>query len=138
MSIVLGKKARVLIGATPTAVGHVIGKIDYSVTDTAVETTASDSTSRTYVALDLKSATLSFEAQFDIADAGQDLLRTAGAIGASALVPITLYAEGATVGNPKWTGSMVLEEITPVSADTEGVSVMACKFKGAPLTEGVI
>jgi hypothetical protein len=138
MAIVRGKLARVLIGSTPAVVGHLVGKIDYEVSDTLIETTAYDSTTRTYVPADLKTATLSIEAQFDAADAPQDALRTAMVAGAVALVPVTIYPEGSTAGLVKFSGSMALKSLKVLSADVEGITTMAATFEGAPLVEATV
>jgi len=138
MAIVAGKKARVLIGSTPAVVGHLIGTIDYEVSDTLIETTAFDSTTRTYQPADLKTATLSIEAHFDAADAPQDALRAAMVAGAVALVPVVVYPEGSTAGLVKLSGNMALETLKSVSAEIEGIVTIAATFKGAPLAEGTV
>lgn len=138
MAIVLGKLARVLIGTTPVVVGHLVGQINYEVTDTLVDVTAYDSTARTFASADIKQGALSFEAQFDAADPTQDALRAAAVAGQSALINVALYPEGASSGKVKFTGQMALESIKQVGAEMEGAVTMACSFKGAPLVEGLV
>lgn len=138
MAIVLGKKARVLIGASPAVVGNLVGSISYEVSDKLIDVTSYQSTSRVYQSADIKECALSFEAQFDAADAPQDALRAALVPGATALIPVALYPEGSTAGLVKFTGSLALESAKVVGADLEGVTTMSFSFKGAPLTEGTI
>lgn len=137
MAIVVGKKARVLVGASPAAIGHVVGSISYKVTDVLVDTTAYDSATKTFAPTGLKEAALSFTAQFDTADTAQDTLRTNAAIistGTPALVPLLVYPEGTGTGLAKWTGDMAMESME-ITSELEGVVEMAFSFKGAPMTE---
>ena len=136
MSIVLGKKARVYIGSSPALVAHLVGAISYKVTDVLVDTTAYDSTTKSYQSSGLKECTLGFTAQFDTADTPQDTLRTNAALtsAAPALVTVALYPEGAGAGLSKWSGDLAMESME-IKAELEGVVEMAFSFKGAPLTE---
>jgi hypothetical protein len=134
MAIKKGKNAKVSVGAT--AVGHLIGEISYEISDTDLDTTDRDATGRTYEMLGWPTATLSFEAQYDIADTGQDALRAAVLAGTSQT--INLFPEGNTSGLPKFSGTMVITSSKVIGAPMDGMITMSCSCKGAPLTEATV
>lgn len=134
MAIKKGKNAKVSIAST--AVGHIVGNISYEISDTVIDTTDRDATARTHEALGWPTARLSLEAQYDIADTGQDALRTAMAAGTA--VTVNLYPEGNTAGLPKFSGTMVIESASIVDAPMDGMILTKWSFTGAPLTESTV
>jgi len=134
MAIPTGKGARVKIGST--LFGHLVGSVNYEVTETAVDITAAEDTNRKYKALGLKDGGGDFQALFDTADTGQDAVRTAMAAAGSAEVTIEIYPEGVTAGLPKFSGTAVITSFKQVEADVEGAIKVSVSFKGF-LTEGV-
>jgi len=133
MAIITGRAAKIKVGASPSLVGKLIGNIQYEETDTAVDVTTGDSTTREFLPLGLKSGSGSFQAMFDTADAGQDAIRTA--FGGTVGTAIELYPEGATTGKMKLSGTVVFTSLTKVDSDFEGAIKMSCSFTGV-LTEG--
>jgi len=134
MAIKLGKNCKVSIAST--AVGHIVGNLSYEVTDTVIDTTDRDASARTFQQLGWPTARLSLEAQYDIADTGQDALRAAMVSGAA--VTVNLFPEGNTVGLPKFSGSMNIESASIVDAPTDGMILTKWSFTGAPLTESTV
>ncbi len=119
-----------------TAVGKINGyTLDSS--DTVIDGTGFDSTSRELAALGLPTFTLSCDVTFDTADAGQDAIRTAVYSGAS--VAVVAYPEGNTTGKMKLTwAAMVIESTKFASASMEGYVQAAFVLKGGEPVETTV
>ena len=102
MAIFLSKNSQIEIGAA--AVGQLLSW-DTADTDASVETTNFDSTRREYEPLNLIDGDFNCEAQYDLADTGQDAA-TAG-LGAAA-VAIVIYPAGNTTGLARLTSTVLI------------------------------
>ena len=87
MAVALSRNSEIKVGSN--AVGQLVSW-DYSETDTQVDITNFDSTRREFVNAALVDGEVNFEVQYDLADTGQDSVRTALA---GAAVAIIIYPE---------------------------------------------
>lgn len=133
MAKVLSKKARVTVG------GSLLGRLtkwEVSQEDEVLDGTANDSTSREFEALGLPKEQVDFEMQFDLADAGQDLVRAALAAGTS--IAVVAYPEGNTQGKASFTGTYWVQTLKRFTV-TQGQFITAGgTLVGPPATEATV
>jgi len=109
---------------------------DLSSSDTVIDATAFDSTTRELSALGLPTFTLTGEAIFDTADVGQDALRTA--IYSGATLAVVVKPEGATTGKMVLTwAAMAIESAKFASATMDGYVTCGFTLKGGEPVETV-
>lgn len=126
MALLKGYGGVVKAGATPSTVGEVK---NYSLTESA-DTVEVSTLGSAYAAntSTLKRWSGSFSAHFDIADAGQDELRTG--LSAGSVVAVEFYLGGESgAGNVKKAGNVVIESID-FTNDVSGVVETSISFTG--------
>lgn len=132
MAVTISKSSQISIGAA------VMGQLmswDYSESDTQVDITAFDSARREYTNLGLVDGDVNIEAQFDLADAGQDAVRAA--LGGAA-VAIVIYPAGNTTTLPTLTGTILVGSYSVTAGGLEDVINVSISGKLSELTEGVV
>lgn len=134
MAVHLSKNAQISVGGT--AIGQVTG-IEWSETAGLIDTTNYDSTRREYASDELPDAEATIEVQWDLADTGQDAIRTALASGSA--VEVIIYPEGNTTTKPKLTADAVIYDHQVSASGIDGVitGTFSAKFIEA-LAEGTV
>ncbi len=116
MAVTLSKSSTISIGGS--AVGQLLSW-NYSETDTQIDISNFDSTRREFSNAGLIDGDVSFEAQFDLADTGQDALEAA--LGGAAVAIIispngTITLTGTIVVGSRTVTASGLEDVITVSA----------------------
>ncbi len=127
MAVTLSKDSVIKVGGT--AVGQLMSW-DYSETDTQIDTTNFDSTRRDFVNADLIDGDVNIEAQFDLADTGQDNIRTALGGASTAIIIYPAGLAGAVL-----TGTVLVGSHSVTASGVEDVINVSFSGKLSALVE---